>query len=196
MLSTLSLPADRQRADERSRTWAISDTFRIADYKPFQVLDGPGLRCSLYVSYCPFTCPGCYNKAAQKKTYGTEYTAELGERIMRDLANPRVAGLTLCGGEPMLNATGLLPLVRRVRRERPEKTVWSYTGYLWETLTGFTDDRAELVSLCDVVIDGQFVAELRDESALLPFRGSSNQRLTDVPASLEAGRAVEYAYPI
>ncbi|WIM67224.1 anaerobic ribonucleoside-triphosphate reductase activating protein [Corynebacterium breve] len=176
--------------DERSRTWEQTDQFRIADYKPFQVLDGEGLRCSLYVSYCPFNCAGCYNKAAQKKSYGVEYTPELEETIMADLRNPRVAGLTLCGGEPMLSATWLLPLVRRVRAELPEKTIWSYTGYRWEILVTFNDERRGLLELVDVLIDGQFIAELRDEGALLPFRGSSNQRLINVQKSLVAG------YPI
>ena len=91
--------------DERSRTWEQTDEFRVADYKPFQALDGEGLRCSLYVSYCPFNCLGCYNKAAQKKGYGNPYTAELEERILRDLANPHVAGLTLVGGEPSTSSS-------------------------------------------------------------------------------------------
>ncbi|CAM3822851.1 anaerobic ribonucleoside-triphosphate reductase activating protein [Corynebacterium frankenforstense] len=180
------------RMDERSRTWADAPVLRVADYKPFQVLDGEGLRCSLYVSYCAFNCLGCYNKAAQKRNYGVEYTAELEERILRDLSGRHVAGLTLCGGEPMLNATNLLPLVRRVRAELPEKTVWSYTGYRWETLELIGGDRWELVRNLDVLIEGQFIAEERDESDLKPFRGSSNQRLIDVPASLAAGHVVEY----
>ena len=103
------------RADQRSRTWAQTEVLRIADYKPFQVLDGEGLRCSLYVSYCPFRCLGCYNKAAQKKNYGFAYTAELEERILQDLSQPHVAGLTLVGGEPFLSAKHLLALVRRIR---------------------------------------------------------------------------------
>ncbi|MHA2789649.1 anaerobic ribonucleoside-triphosphate reductase activating protein [Corynebacterium sp. S7] len=177
--------------DERSRTFAQTDTFRIADYKPFQVLDGEGLRCSLYVSYCPFNCAGCYNKAAQKKGYGEEYTPELEERILTDLSNPHVAGLTLCGGEPMLSAKWLLPLVTRVRREFPEKTIWSYTGYRFEILRQFRDERAELLGLLDVLIDGQFNRELRDEGHLPPFRGSSNQRLIDVKSSLSCDDVVE-----
>lgn len=180
------------RMDRRSRTWADAPVLRVADYKPFQVLDGEGLRCSLYVSFCAFNCLGCYNKAAQKRNYGVEYTAELEERILRDLAGRHVAGLTLCGGEPMLNATNLLPLVRRVRAELPEKTVWSYTGYRWETLELIGGDRWELVKNLDVLIEGQFIAEERDESSLKPFCGSSNQRLIDVQASLAAGRVVEY----
>ena len=178
--------------DERSRTWEQTDEFRIADYKPFQALDGEGLRCSLYVSYCPFNCLGCYNKAAQKKGYGNPYTAELEERILRDLANPHVAGLTLVGGEPFLSARWLLPLVRRIREELPGKTVWSYSGYTWEILRLFGDERRDLLESLDVLIDGQFIQEERDEGNLKPFAGSANQRLIDVPTSLAAGAPVKY----
>ncbi|MDR7330140.1 anaerobic ribonucleoside-triphosphate reductase activating protein [Corynebacterium guangdongense] len=178
--------------DERSRTWEQTDEFRVADYKPFQALDGEGLRCSLYVSYCPFNCLGCYNKAAQKKGYGNPYTAELEERILRDLANPHVAGLTLVGGEPFLSARWLLPLVRRIREELPGKTVWSYSGYTWEILRLFGDERRSLLESLDVLIDGQFIQEERDEGNLKPFAGSANQRLIDVPVSLVAGAPVKY----
>lgn len=181
------------RADQRSRTWAQTEVLRIADYKPFQVLDGEGLRCSLYVSYCPFRCLGCYNKAAQKKNYGFAYTAELEERILQDLSQPHVAGLTLVGGEPFLSAKHLLALVRRIRAEVPGATVWSYSGYTWETLQSFTDERRDLLRELDVLIDGQFIAEERDEACVPTFAGSANQRLIDVPASLADGVVVAYA---
>lgn len=185
-----------ERADVRSRGWAQTDQLMIADYKPFQALDGEGLRCSLYVSYCPFNCLGCYNKAAQKKNYGVPYHAELEERIMHDLAGPYIAGLTLVGGEPMLNAKHLLPLVKRIRRELPDKTIWAYTGYLWETLMLIDDERMELLRSLDVLIDGQFIQEERDEGNLKTFAGSSNQRVIDVAASFAAdptgARVVEY----
>lgn len=176
--------------DARSATWAQTPELRIADYKPFQALDGEGLRCSLYVSYCPFNCTGCYNKAAQKRDYGAPYTAELEERILRDVGRRHVAGLTLVGGEPMLSARHLLDLVRQVRALG--KTVWCYTGYTWETLNQLDDERRELLELLDVLIDGQFIAELRDEANPPLFAGSSNQRLIDVPASLEAGEVVKW----
>ncbi len=193
----MSKLSDARRArikamDERSKTWEQTDEFRIADYKPFQALDGEGLRCSLYVSYCPFNCLGCYNKAAQKKGYGNPYTAQLEERIMRDLANPHVAGLTLVGGEPFLSARWLMPLVRRIREELPGKTIWSYSGYSWEILRLFGDERRDLLESLDVLIDGQFIQEERDEGNLKPFAGSSNQRLINVPASLAAGAPVKY----
>lgn len=180
------------RMEQRSRSWEQSDTFRIADYKRFQVLDGEGLRCSLYVSYCPFNCAGCYNKAAQKKGYGSEYTVELEERIMDDLSGKHVAGLTLVGGEPFLSAKHLLPLVHRIRCELPGKTIWAYSGYTWETLQIFSDERRELLHNLDILVDGQFIQELRDETNPPAFAGSSNQRLIHVPTSLTTGQPTRH----
>ncbi|AKK11714.1 anaerobic ribonucleoside-triphosphate reductase activating protein [Corynebacterium uterequi] len=180
------------RADARSASWAERPEVRVADYKPFQALDGEGLRCSLYVSYCPFNCLGCYNKAAQKASYGVNFTAELEQRIVDDLGSRHVAGLSLLGGEPMLSAPGLLPLVRRIKRECPGKTIWTYTGYRFEVLAGLPGARAELLHHTDVLVDGQFIAEERDPANPPAFAGSANQRLVDVSASLAAGTVVEY----
>lgn len=167
--------------------WKQTTACRVADYKPFQVLDGEGLRCSLYVSYCPFNCLGCYNKAAQKKDYGTEYTTDLEERILADVATSHVAGLTLLGGEPMLNARWLLSLACGVRELG--KTVWCYSGYTFEELQHFTDERAELLELIDVLVDGRYL----DHRPSARFRGSDNQRLIDVKASMDVGEVQEYA---
>ncbi|KGF05735.1 anaerobic ribonucleoside-triphosphate reductase activating protein [Arcanobacterium sp. S3PF19] len=150
----------------------------IADYKPFNFVDGEGVRCSLYVSGCPFKCPGCYNAAAQSFRYGRQYTAELEEQIISDLAQPYVAGLSLLGGEPFLSTPILLPLVRKVRKRfGKEKTVWIWSGYLYEQLLAEPEKR-ELLNLCDVLVDGPFIRKkfVRD----LPFRGSLNQRIIDL----------------
>ena len=160
----------------------------VADYKPFNFVDGEGVRCSLYVSGCPFTCPGCYNEAAQSFRYGTPYTQELEERIMADLAKPYTAGLSLVGGEPMLATTILLPLVRRVTAELPEKTIWIWSGYTYEQIGTDSADKAELLGHCDVLVDGPFIQRLYQHS--LAFRGSSNQRIIDLAASRRAGEAV------
>ncbi|WP_230198292.1 anaerobic ribonucleoside-triphosphate reductase activating protein [Flaviflexus massiliensis] len=161
----------------------------VADYKPFNFVDGEGVRCSLYVSGCPFKCPGCYNEAAQSFRYGNGYTDELEDRIIRDLAQPYVAGLSLLGGEPFLSAPILLPLVKRVRATfGEEKTVWIWSGYTYERLLIETADKKELLELCDVLVDGPFIQRLYHHD--LAFRGSSNQRIIDLPASREAGEAV------
>ena len=177
---------------------------KIADYKPFNFVDGEGVRCSLYVSGCLFHCEGCYNEAAWAFGYGKPYTAELEERIMRDLAQPYVQGLTLLGGEPFLNTGILLPLLERIRKELPDKDVWAWTGYTWEELVGTqgsnkaftqglqsnptaeTPDKLALLGLIDILVDGRF--ELVKKNLLLQFRGSSNQRIVDVKRSLAAGQ--------
>lgn len=154
----------------------------IADYKPFNFVDGEGVRCSLYVSGCPFKCPDCYNAAAQSFRYGKPYTDELEEQILADLAMPYVAGLSLVGGEPMLSTPILVPLVKRVREQfGDEKDVWIWTGYTYEQLLAETSDKRELLEMCDVVVDGPFVKRLYHHD--LAFRGSRNQRIIDLRAS-------------
>lgn len=161
----------------------------VADYKPFEFVDGEGVRCSLYVSGCLFACAGCFNRATWSFRYGTPYTAELETRILADLAQPYVQGLTLLGGEPFLNTGVCLALVRRVRaRFGADKDIWSWTGYTYEQLMLDSADKLDLLGQLDVLVDGPFDQTLRDPR--LRFRGSSNQRLIDVPASLAAGEAV------
>lgn len=110
---------------------------------------------------------------------------------MADLAQPYVQGLTLLGGEPFLNTGILLPLVRRVRRELPDKDIWSWTGYTWEELQVETADKLELLRHIDVLVDGRYDRTKRN--LMLQFRGSSNQRILDVKASLAAGQPVIWA---
>ncbi|WP_255306654.1 anaerobic ribonucleoside-triphosphate reductase activating protein [Actinobaculum suis] len=160
----------------------------VADYKPFVMVDGEGVRCALYVSGCPFKCPSCYNKAAQNFRYGTPYTPELEARILADCAHSYVAGISFVGGEPMLNTPVLLPLAKAFReRFGNTKTIWCWTGYTYEQLLaeGETPDKQELLSLVDVLVDGPFIKKLFVRE--LTFRGSKNQRIIDVPATREAG---------
>ena len=101
----------------KPKEWLANELNRgyVADYKPFNFVDGEGVRDSLYVSGCLFACEGCYNKVAQNFSYGTPYTENLEERIMDDLRQPYVQGLTLLGGEPFLATNLLIPLIKRVR---------------------------------------------------------------------------------
>ena len=145
---------------------------RIIDYKAFNFVDGEGVRNSLYVSGCMFHCEGCYNAATWSFKAGIPYTKELEEQIMRDLAQPYVQGLTLLGGEPFLNTGILIPLVKRIRKELPEKDIWSWTGYTWEELMLETPDKLELLQLVDILVDGRF--DITKKNLMLQFRGSSN----------------------
>ncbi len=160
----------------------------VIDYKAFNFVDGEGVRCSLYVSGCRFHCEGCYNVATWNFKAGFPYTEELEEQIMEDLAKPYVQGLTLLGGEPFLNTGMLLPLVTRVRRELPDKDIWSWTGYTWEEMMLETADKLELLSFVDILVDGRF--EIAKKNLMLQFRGSSNQRIIDVQKSIAQNQVV------
>lgn len=158
----------------------------IADYKAFNFVDGEGVRCSLYVSGCRFHCEGCYNQATWSFRYGSLYSRDLEEQILSDLSQPYVQGLTLLGGEPFLNTGTLLPLIKRVRQELPDKDIWSWTGYTWEELQVESADKLEMLELIDILVDGRF--ELAKKDLNLQFRGSSNQRIIDVKRSLLEGQ--------
>lgn len=161
----------------------------VADYKAFNFVDGEGVRCSLYVSGCPFHCPGCYNVAAQNFHYGKPYTQELEDQIIEDLSQDYVQGLTLLGGEPFLNTQVCLKICTRVRKEfGHSKDIWSWSGYTWDELLKDSDDKLEMLSLIDILVDGRFLEEQKDLT--LQFRGSANQRIIDVPKSLAAKKVV------
>ncbi len=174
--------------DPKPMEWLASDWSQgyVASYKPFTFVDGEGVRCSIYVSGCKFACPGCYNKVAQNFHYGSPYTQELEDRIIEDLGQSYVQGLTLLGGEPFLNTAVCLQLCRRVRAEFGHtKDIWSWTGYKWDELLQDSPDKLALLDLLDILVDGRFLEAQKDLT--LQFRGSRNQRIIDVPASLAAG---------
>ncbi|NKY10673.1 anaerobic ribonucleoside-triphosphate reductase activating protein [Cellulomonas hominis] len=183
--------------DPRPGQWRAASLSqdRVADYKPFVMVDGEGVRCSLYVSGCPFACAGCFNEAAWSFRYGTELGPELEDRIAGDLGHEAVQGLSLLGGEPFLNTGVCLRVVRRLRATHGRaKDVWCWTGYTFEELLAEAeagqDDKRELLGEVDVLVDGRF--ELAQRDLTLAFRGSRNQRVLDVPASLAAGHAVAW----
>ena len=162
---------------------------KIADYKAFNFVDGEGVRNSLYVSGCLFACEGCFNKAVQNFNYGTPFTESLMNQIIEDLSHDYVQGLTLFGGEPFLNTDVCLSVVKRVRETfGSAKDIWSWSGYTFEELLLETPDKLELLHSIDILVDGRF--ELAKRNLNLQFRGSSNQRIIDVPKSLAAGKAV------
>ena len=159
----------------------------VGDYKPFVFVDGEGVRCSLYLSGCLFACEGCFNEATWSFRYGQPYTEELEDQILADLGQEYVQGLTLLGGEPFLNTGVCLALVDRVHRELgTKKDVWCWTGYTFEELLLESADKLALLGSIDVLVDGRFELAQRDPG--LQFRGSSNQRIIDVKASLRSGQ--------
>lgn len=163
----------------------------IADYKRFIMTDGEGIRCSLYVSGCPFRCLGCYNASIWDFRAGTPYTQQLEDQIIEDLSLSYVQGITFLGGEPLLNTTVLLPLSQRIRDTfGSDKDIWCWTGYTFEELMrpGESDDKLQLLRRVDVLVDGRYIQAQHD--SLLQFRGSKNQRILDMPRSLAQGEPI------
>lgn len=164
--------------------------------KNCDIANGPGVRVVLFVSGCRHHCPGCFQPQTWDFSYGQPFTQDTVDELLRLLQPDYIAGLTLLGGEPMEpeNQRELLPFVRNFKALYPKKTVWCYSGYTWEQLTGAVPCHArcevtdELLGLLDVLVDGRFVQAEHDIS--LRFRGSRNQRLLDVPKSLAAGEPV------
>ncbi|GAP02449.1 organic radical activating protein [Fructobacillus pseudoficulneus] len=183
--------ATRKPNNPMPKEWTAKELSQgfIADYKAFNFVDGEGVRCSLYVSGCKFMCPGCYNVVAQNFHYGHPYSQELEDQIIEDLSQDYVQGLTLLGGEPFLNTQVCIQLAKRIRQEFGHtKDIWSWTGYTWDELQQETDDKLELLSLIDILVDGRFLEDQKDLT--LQFRGSANQRIIDVPKSLASGDVV------
>ena len=126
---------------------------------------------------------------AQNFNYGIPYTKELEEQIVSDVGASYCQGLTLLGGEPFLNTGVCLSLVKALRETYGNtKDIWSWTGYTWEELMQETEDKLELLSLIDILVDGRF--ELAKKDLTLQFRGSSNQRIIDVQSSLKTGEVI------
>ena len=166
-----------------------------ADIKKYDVANGPGVRISLFVSGCSHFCKGCFNEIAWDYNYGKEFTDDTINEIVEFLDNPHIAGLTILGGEPMdpKNQDALVPLVKKVKELYPNKTIWCFTGYLFdkdllENMYKENPSTRELLSRFDVMVDGEFVEELKNLN--LKFKGSSNQRTIDVQASLKEGKVV------
>ena len=166
-----------------------------ATIKNCDIANGPGVRISLFVSGCTHRCKGCFNEVAWDFDYGQPFTQETAEEILNMLAPPHIAGITLLGGEPFepQNQPALLDLLRQIKLKMPEKSIWAFSGYLFEKdilagRLGPKEITQEFVSYLDVLVDGPFILEKKD--LMLRFRGSSNQRLIDVKASLQTGTTV------
>ena len=160
-----------------------------ADIKRVDVANGPGVRVSLFVSGCTHRCEACFNPEAWDFSYGSPFGEAEVEKILTFLAPDHIRGLSLLGGEPFepANQPAVLALVERVRKELPQKTVWCYSGYCFEELAAgkIGDHSRALLEGLDVLVDGPFVLAKKDLG--LRFRGSANQRIINVPASLKAG---------
>ena len=170
-----------------------------ATIKYCDIANGEGVRTSLFVSGCRRHCPNCFNAVAWDFNYGEPFTKEVRNKILESLAPGYINGLSLLGGEPFEpeNQAPLLAFLRRFRTALPGKTVWCYTGFTLEELLGksgecraCTPHTRELLGLIDILVDGRYEEELADIT--LAFRGSKNQRVLDLPATLTTGEPVLY----
>ena len=163
-----------------------------ATIKPRDIANGPGVRVSLFVSGCTHRCPGCFNQEAWDFSFGEPFTQDTIDQILAMLKPSYIRGLTLLGGEPFepQNQAAIVELLRQVKTQLPHKSIWAFSGYLFDRdiLSGRLGDTSEYLRYLDVLVDGPFVQEKKNLS--LRFRGSENQRLIDVKASLAAGEVV------
>ena len=170
-----------------------------AAIKKTDVANGPGIGVSLFVSGCRHGCKGCFNREAWSFEYGKPYTEETEKEILEALKPSYIRGLSLLGGEPFdpANRDTVLSLVQSVREHYPEKDIWCYTGYEYdrELLSFAAEGQRSVEALLrgiDVLVDGRFVEERKN--LRLAFRGSENQRIIDVPRSLEQNKVCELQY--
>ncbi len=162
-------------------------TIRIAGLVKQSVVDGPGLRLTVFTQGCPHQCPGCHNPDTHDFAGG--YDCESAEILGELGKNPLLRGITLSGGEPLCRVGELLPLVQDIKKAG--KDVVCYTGYTFEELMQRREQDADLFALLeqiDLLVDGPYDQSRRDLT--LRFRGSQNQRVLDLPASLRQGTAV------
>ena len=153
------------------------------------VSNGLGVRTVLWVSGCNIHCKNCHNQSTWDFDSGIPFTEETMQEILYDLSKPYIKGCTLSGGHPLdpHNAPKVLEIVKRVKMVFPNKDIWIYSGYEWENIIK-DETLREILKYTDVLVDGAYVDELRDIS--LAFKGSSNQRIIDVPKSLTENRVI------
>ncbi len=158
------------------------------EIKYYDIANGPGVRTSLFVSGCRNRCEDCFNRETWAFDFGKPFTEETENAIAESLKPDYIAGLTVLGGEPFEkeNQPEVLKLVKRVRKEFPNKTIWIFSGFTYEEL--ISGSRAsgktanEILSVCDVLVDGRFDKTKKNIS--LKFRGSENQRIIDLKPTL------------
>ena len=157
--------------------------------------NGPGMRVSVFVSGCTNCCEGCFQPQTWDFEYGKLYDDAMEDFIMEELSKDYYHGLTILGGEPFepSNQRGLINLIRRVRKELPERNIWMYTGFTYDVdlVQGgrkYTEVTDEILDNIDVLVDGKFVQSLKN--LMLNFRGSENQRIIDMKKTREIGEVI------
>lgn len=155
---------------------------RYAKIRATDISNGPGIRVSIYVQGCNHHCKGCFNPETWNFEDGNIFNRRVLTQFL-ELAKPRkIVGFSILGGEPLQQGKDMLNLVEAMKKEYPDKTIWMWTGYTYEELD---EEQREIVSYVDVLVDGKYIEEQKRPS--LKFRGSTNQRIIDIPKTLETG---------
>ena len=153
----------------------------------FDVINGNGIRVSLFVSGCHNNCKGCFNKQSQDFNYGKKSTTETQREILLALTPIYITGISILGGEPLEpeNISTVYNLCKEIKEKFPTKDIWLYTGYTFENISSYL-----IMKYIDVLVDGKYIEEQKDLT--LKWRGSKNQRVIDVKESLEQNKVVLY----
>lgn len=158
---------------------------KYGQVRNLDIANGPGIRVTLFVTGCPFRCPGCFNTLYQDFEYGKEWTEDVRESFI-SLGKPSyIKGFSILGGEPMAQGLDMLELLKEIKKRYPEKNVWMWTGYRYEELD---EGQRGFLNYIDVLVDGGFIENLHKPG--LVFRGSTNQRLIDVNQSQSSGHII------
>lgn len=164
------------------------------------IANGPGCRTSLFVSGCTHHCKDCFNEIAWDFNYGKKFDQHVQDKLIEESNSPYIDGFTFLGGEPMeiVNQKALRPFIERIKKELPDKNIWIYSGYTYEELSDPNNKRCHgedtdaILAMTDVLVDGEF--DWKKKDITLRFRGSSNQRVIDIPATRENGSIVLSKY--
>lgn len=161
---------------------------RYNKIRKMDISNGEGIRVSIFMQGCTFNCKNCFNPETHDFKGGKKFTDETIEKVLELCDDEHIAGLSILGGEPMHpdNIEGTTLLAKRFKEKFPNKNIWAWTGFKFDE---YLKDK-EVLKYIDVLIDGQYVDELRDPT--LKWRGSSNQRVIDVKKSLKSGKVIEY----
>ena len=180
---------------------------RYSSIRHLDISNGEGVGVSLFVQGCPFHCFNCFNSETWDFNGGKEWTEEIKDKFMKIIDRPYINRISVLGGEPLAeqNLDEVLKLVKEISISFPEKTIWLYTGFTWEdimyrrmphppkyTQTDFLqwNKRKEIISLCNVVVDGEYIDEQRNLSK--KWAGSDNQRVISVQESLAQNKVILY----
>ena len=155
--------------------------------RKMDIANGPGVRVSIFLQGCTFNCKNCFNPDTHDFNGGNEFTNEIIEEVLNLCDKDYIQGLSILGGEPMhpFNIKGTIKLAKIFKERFPDKTIWSWTGFLMENIID-----KEIFDYIDVLVDGQFVEELRNPN--LKWCGSENQRVIDIQETLRFGEIVLY----